>query len=136
MSIITKCCTRCDELKEISKFSKDSRAKSGLQSRCKECQAEVKAEMSMYYRGKHLEYKYGITHADYEEMLAKQEGCCAVCGIEEKYCEHSRLAVDHDHETGEVRALLCKKCNQAIGLLQDNSSFALNAYEYLRRFGK
>jgi hypothetical protein len=131
-----KQCTRCLDVKSEAEFSKDSRAKSGLQSRCKVCQSEVKAEMSDYYRDKHLQSKYGITHQDYLVMLEEQDCKCAICGIEEKYCENQRLAVDHDHDTGQVRALLCKKCNQAIGLLQDNSDFAKSAVEYLIRFGK
>lgn len=129
-------CNRCKKVKDSSQFSKDSRSKSGLQTRCKSCQAEVKKEMSMYYREKHLEYKYGITHADYEKMLKSQKGCCTICGIHEKHCEYQRLAVDHDHDTGQVRALLCKKCNQAIGLLQDSSEFAFKAFRYLQEHGK
>ena len=122
----------CNTEKEFSFFSKDTRAKSGYQTRCKSCQAAVKKEMAGYYREKHLQKKYGISQADYEQMLEEQQGCCAICGIEEKYCENQRLAVDHNHKTEKVRALLCKKCNQAIGLLQDNADFAYSAYQYLK----
>jgi len=128
-----KLCNMCKQEKAFEFFSVDSRSKTGYQTRCKECQKAVKKEMSAYYRDRHLMSKYGITHSDYTEMLEKQEGKCAICGIEEKYCENQRLAVDHNHETGQVRALLCKKCNQAIGLLQDNASFAWNAYRYLEK---
>lgn len=131
-----KMCNRCKVQKDSSHFSKDKRSKSGLQTRCKPCQAEVKQEMSEYYRDWHLQYKYGIRSEDYERMLKEQNNSCSICGIEEKHCEHSRLAVDHDHGTGTVRELLCKKCNQAIGLLQDNNLFALKAHEYLKRHGK
>ena len=129
-------CCRCKETKLNESFSKDSRHSTGLQTRCKECQAIVKKEMAHYYRGKHLEYKYGMTHEDYASMLLAQDSKCAVCGIEQKFCENQRLAVDHDHDTGLVRALLCKKCNQALGLLQDSSEFAKKAAEYLIRFNK
>lgn len=131
-----KQCNRCKKEKELKEFSKDSRAKSGTQTRCKKCQSEVKKEMAVYYRAKHLEYKYGITLEDYDTLKTQQDGKCAICGIEEKYCENKRFAVDHDHDTKEVRALLCKKCNQAIGLLQDSSAFTFNAYKYLKRFNK
>jgi hypothetical protein len=131
-----KKCTKCGGIKKLEAFSKDNRAKDGRQSRCKLCQSEVKRQMASYYRSKHLEYKYGITQDDYNRMLEEQESCCSICGIHEKHCEHQRLAVDHDHNTGEVRGLICKKCNQAIGLLQDNSEFAYNAYQYLQRHGK
>jgi predicted nucleic acid-binding protein len=92
--------------------------------------------MAEYYREHHLQRKYGITQQDYNDMLQAQNNWCAICNIEEQHCENSRLAVDHDHDTGLVRALLCKKCNQAIGLLQDNSSFAYKAFEYLKEHNK
>jgi hypothetical protein len=131
----SKKCNLCLETKDLSLFSKEKRAKSGYQTRCKTCQAKVKKELSVYYRSKHLEYKYGLTIEDYEQMLVDQEHKCAICGIEEKYAENARLCVDHDHTTGEVRALLCKKCNQAIGLFQDNPEFCESAGRYLRKHG-
>ena len=129
-------CPKCGNEKTFKDFSVDNRAKSGYQTRCKACQSGVKLEMKEYYRGKHLEYKYGITLDDYEAMAEVQERCCAICKIHEKHVEHQRLAVDHDHDTGAVRALLCKKCNQGIGLLQDSSAFALCAHNYLKGHGK
>jgi len=129
-------CNRCKQDKEACDFSVDNRAKDGLQTRCKACQSIVKSGMKEYYRERHLQNKYGISSEDYSNMLKEQDNKCAICGIEEKYCEHQRLAVDHDHETQEVRKLLCKKCNQGIGLLQDNSEFAYNAYKYLKEFNK
>jgi hypothetical protein len=131
----TKLCNLCKQEKDLSLFSVDSRSKSGYQTRCKECQSVVKKEMALYYRTKHLEYKYGITHEDYEAMLEQQGSKCAICGIEEKYAENARLCVDHNHDTGEVRGLLCKKCNQAIGLFQDNPEFCEAGGRYLRLHG-
>jgi hypothetical protein len=133
--MMTKLCNLCKVEKDVSLFSVDTRSRSGYQTRCKECQAAVKKEMASYYRGKHLEYKYGMTHGDYQTMLENQDHKCAVCGIDEKHAENSRLCVDHNHETGEVRGLLCKKCNQAIGLLQDNPDFCDAAGRYLRLHG-
>lgn len=71
---------------------------------------------------------YGITIKQYEEMLKRQGGCCAICGgINEN---GRRLAVDHDHETGKNRGLLCDKCNLAIGLFGDIARLA-SAIKYL-----
>jgi len=133
---LIKDCTRCRRSLPADCFSADKRAKSGLQSRCKECDKKVKKGKASYYREWHLQSKYGISSSDYETMLEQQQGNCAICEINVKHCENQRLAVDHDHDTGEVRKLLCKKCNQAIGLLQDSSLFAENASKYLREFGK
>lgn len=62
-------------------------------------------------------------------MLAIQGGVCAIC---RKECKSGReLAVDHDHETGAVRSLLCMNCNRAIGWLQDDPDLLMAATEYL-----
>ena len=127
----SKKCSKCLVEKLSEAFSADKRAKSGLQSSCKECQKIIKKELKAYYRDWHLKSRYGITQKDYENMLDDQDHKCKICGIEEKHVENARFAVDHCHATGQIRGLLCKKCNQAIGLLQDNPSFCFSAAEYL-----
>jgi hypothetical protein len=131
----TKVCNLCEEEKDVLLFSVDSRSRSGYQTRCKECQSYVKKEMASYYRDKHLEYKYGITQQDYKNMLEEQNHKCGICGIDEKHAENARLCVDHNHKTNVIRGLLCKKCNQAIGLLQDNADFCDAAGRYIRLHG-
>lgn len=75
-------------------------------------------------RREHLKRKYGITPEKFDEMSASQNGACAVCGSTE------RLVIDHDHETGAVRGLLCNSCNLALGLAGDSVDrlMALAAY--------
>lgn len=75
--------------------------------------------------------KYGITLVDYEEILAKQNGLCAICERVEN--NGKAFCVDHDHENGKIRGLLCYKCNTAIGLLGDNIDLAERAVSYLRK---
>ena len=75
-----------------------------------------------------LKSRYGITEAQYNALLVKQGGKCAVCGRVPKH----RLCVDHVHDSSKkVRGLLCKPCNNAVGLLKDSSDIALNLYDYL-----
>jgi hypothetical protein len=77
---------------------------------------------------------YGITLLEYEALLVQQAGGCAICGKEPpKRGRVQRLVVDHDHETGQVRGLLCDTCNRAIGLLGDNATMLRRACEYLSR---
>ena len=64
-------------------------------------------------RGKWLKYRYGITLEDYDAMLVAQGGGCALC--QRFPNEGRRLAVDHDHETGRIRGLLCNPCNVMLG---------------------
>lgn len=74
--------------------------------------------------------KFSITEEDYQKMFDKQMGLCAICHKPES---EIKLAVDHDHDTGKVRGLLCKRCNMGIGLLGDNPDTLTNAVLYLRR---
>jgi hypothetical protein len=74
--------------------------------------------------------KYGITLQEYDLLFTSQNGVCAICGNEQT---NKRLSVDHNHETGEVRGLLCSKCNHAIGLFKDNIKYMANAIAYLEK---
>jgi hypothetical protein len=81
-------------------------------------------------RNKEYKKKYGITLEQYNELLVNQNNGCAICA---KPCATgNNLAVDHDHETGKVRALLCKNCNTAIGLLGEDTDRMTKAIEYLK----
>ena len=73
---------------------------------------------------------YGLTREKYDEMLLEQSGKCAICGGDVD------LEIDHDHETGKVRGLLCGNCNKALGLIKDNPETALELYTYIRYFEK
>jgi hypothetical protein len=83
-------------------------------------------------REKRLLTHYGLTTADYQRMLDGQDGACAICRIPP--AENVNLAVDHCHETGIVRGLLCDGCNQAIGRLGDNAASVNRAVRYLAKF--
>jgi len=75
--------------------------------------------------------RYGITEAQYNLMLQAQNYVCAIC---EKPCSaRKRLGVDHCHKTRKVRGLLCVKCNNAVGLFNDDPNIARKAAEYLSK---
>jgi hypothetical protein len=73
-----------------------------------------------------LRRKYGISLADFDSMATAQGGRCAICGTGEPGGNYGNLHVDHCHETGAVRGLLCTRCNTGIGLLRE-SPVALRA---------
>lgn len=79
-------------------------------------------------RREKLKSRYGISPEQYDEMLKRQGGVCAVCE-KNGHTKHP-LHVDHDHETGQVRALLCAKCNIALGSMDEDADRikALAAY--------
>jgi hypothetical protein len=73
--------------------------------------------------------KYGITFDQYQEMIEKQNGCCAVCDK-----KTDKLEIDHDHKTGRLRGLLCHWCNKALGFLRDDLAVAQKALSYLEKW--
>lgn len=83
-----------------------------------------------------LKYKFNMTFDQYNEMLIKQNGVCAICFKQEVSKAKNRdytknLAVDHCHTTGKIRGLLCEKCNQGLGRFNDSIILLQNAIKYL-----
>ena len=76
----------------------------------------------------HLRRTFGITQADYQALLARQGGGCGICGRKPGKIS---LHVDHDHETGEIRGLLCVGCNNALGQLHDDPVLLCRAADYV-----
>ncbi|MEA2702103.1 MAG: hypothetical protein QOD63_48 [Actinomycetota bacterium] len=83
-------------------------------------------------RAGHLKRKDGITLKQYNELLASQGGCCAICGREPR--PDISLHLDHDHESGELRGILCFRCNNALGDFDDDPSLLHAALAYLRSY--
>lgn len=80
-----------------------------------------------------LKKQYGITIEDYNAMLDSQGGGCAICSARPETIHHGTLCVDHDHETGAVRGILCDRCNRAIGLLKDDPARVAAMLQYLTK---
>jgi len=77
------------------------------------------------------QYLYGVTPDQYESMMLAQDGRCAICRSEDWPGKGNRPHVDHDHVTGQVRGLLCGKCNVALGNLDDDPARLRAAADYL-----
>lgn len=75
--------------------------------------------------------KYGMKLSDYEDMLVKQDYRCKLCRQHEAHFSNG-LVVDHSHKTGEVRGLLCPKCNSGLGFFDDDTFKLLRAIQYLQ----
>ena len=115
--------------------------------RCAKCHGKEyfkqnKATMSNYsrtyyrnnkkrYQGIQYQRKYGIGMEDYQNLLLEQNNKCAICGKHQE--ELSKiLFIDHNHDTGKIRGLLCYNCNSAIGLFGENLATMARAITYLR----
>lgn len=89
-----------------------------------------------------LRWNHGITIDDYKVMFDAQGGVCAICGREEtnllsrKTGRIRQLAVDHCHETGKIRGLLCSNCNMGIGYFRDDPEIMRKAITYLKAYGR
>jgi hypothetical protein len=152
--LITKVCSGCLKRKHRNKFPRRATA-DGHYSRCYVCYNKQKAEWRAKNPGKNqaakqkyrsadpdrlrdnnLRSKYGISLADYNQMLAEQDGVCAICSLPERV-KHGKsgktapLAVDHCHDTGRVRGLLCFSCNVALGKFNDDHTLVNKALNYL-----
>ena len=146
-----KQCTKCKKRKDASYFYKDRRKKDSLHPWCKLCcqlrqkkyrglpknRNKIKLSKQRYRKtegGKQVDRKsrikraYNITLEQYDQMFEQQNGLCAVCGCPEV---GQRLSIDHNHKTGQIRKLLCSKCNLIIGLANEDKNYLLKVAFYL-----
>jgi hypothetical protein len=116
----TKQCSSCSSWFPVGEYNTHSNGKPRAQ--CNSC-----------VRGKHYERKYGITHKEYDQMYLEQNGVCKICKLP-PVGQKNRLCVDHDHQTGDVRALLCDHCNRGLGFFKDDERLLNLASDYIRTF--
>lgn len=108
--------------------------------RCTECERERWTKQNQQVENKqrqrkwHLQKNYGLTTEAYNTMVAGQNGVCAICGTKPntKGNNGKILLVDHNHKTGEVRGLLCHRCNKLLSDAQDSPAILEAGAEYLR----
>jgi hypothetical protein len=144
----TKVCSRCSIEKPVNEYyvkrnrvKGDKKGKLYYASYCKRCHsdlhikkyhnetAEEKARRQKLAKKSHLSRKYGLTIEQFFVMITEQENKCKICE-----CEMKSPQVDHNHTTGEVRALLCKPCNMAFGMLKENPKTLRNMLSYINDY--
>lgn len=148
-------CTRCGETKSEDEFHKRPDKKRGRHYHCKSCNSKYTTTDAARVRGRvkskrcrdkikatdpekykrqwrawNLKKFYNLTIDDYNEMLAAQNGTCAICF---QPPGNTNFHVDHNHSSGKIRGLLCSACNTAIGLLNENPEILKSALAYLDR---
>ena len=100
----------------------------------REYSRKARAANPDYHKSMFLKRTYGITIERYNEMLAAQDGVCAICAKPESNEIRGKvvsLAVDHCHKTGAIRALLCSNCNRGLGLFNDDPELLAKAQRYV-----
>lgn len=146
--LFAKRCSECEVEKPLCDFAPHGAGKYRTKARCRACEAALHQKWKSENRERYLEWKrgnhdkrlhyrlkaaYGLTLDDFNTLLAKQGGTCALCLKPETTRNRRggvrRLSVDHDHATGRVRGLLCFRCNVAVAQFEaDGSLDRLKAY--------
>ena len=98
---------------------------------CRRRDALRRAADPEYDRRRNFRQKYKITIEQYDAMYRDQNGVCAICA--RLNLSGRRLAVDHDHDTGKIRGLLCSRCNSAIGLARESLDVLKMTVVYLEK---
>lgn len=137
----SKECSRCKGRKPLFEFYD-----SGRRSECRTCICEKK-RLAYSTTARHeagIKQKFGLSKERFQEMLAEQDGVCAICFRPERSERFTTLTVDHDHSCcpsqstcGKcVRRLLCHRCNKLIGFAEDNAVILRSAAEYVENMRK
>ena len=128
-----KQCSTCKLQKPITEFYKCNQNVDNLYHQCKKCKSEYDKRRHVdnpnYRKSKNLQNRYGISLEDRQKMTEDQNGKCAICDLELDNGKYT--CVDHCHETGKVRKLLCRSCNILIGHSKENIGTLKNAIQYL-----
>jgi len=140
-----KKCSRCKTVKRLEDFPPDNRMKLKKQSWCYDCHSGWRKENKEYIRRKNKEWKdknphyalnwarkrnYGISPFDVERLFQNQGGMCNGCL--RNLFEVRKWVVDHDHQSGKVRGLLCDDCNIILGRARDEVTTLLRLASYLQ----
>ena len=131
-------CSACGTVKAFAEFHAQQGKANNLRAHCKDCRNKQYSKQYATDAGRRLAQTIswrsqgikGMSVERYEAMLAEQSGGCAICGATEE-ANGRRLCVDHDHSSGEVRALLCDSCNVGLGRFNDNPKLVRRALNYL-----
>jgi len=138
-----KACNKCGKVKALELFPKKKDNKDGCHNSCKVCEGKRKDKYK-WTREQWWEYdikrQYGIDKTEYNALLESQHHSCAICGIHiddykgvyGKGKKVEKLSIDHCHDTGKIRGLLCFRCNLTLGYAQDNPTILEKAASYIR----
>lgn len=131
-----KTCRICKTEKPITDFYTHKNTKDRLRNECKNCYNTKsldyyfcnKDSLSDKRKSYHYKRNYGLSLDEINSMREAQNSSCAICE------ETTNLVVDHNHTSGIVRALLCSRCNQGLGLFRENPIHLAQAIKYLKEY--
>ena len=132
----TKTCPKCGEEKPTGDFYHQRRS-------CKVCvrehQRRFRDSQPDYNHSRNLQRRYGLSVDEYQTLLANHNFACGICKVEISYALGYKgkrsVVVDHNHETGDVRGILCSKCNLVLGHARESTEILYRAIVYLSERG-
>ena len=133
---LSKTCSQCQEEKPLSEFNKATKGKYGRRPDCRLCQNKAENAYYSTEKGKEARFKqwlktrYKLSLDEYNALVAKHDGNCAICN--NPPTAYFKLYIDHDHTTGKVRGLLCSQCNSLLGMAKENIDTLQAAISYLK----
>jgi hypothetical protein len=133
----TKVCNKCGRELPLDSFWRSAATPDGHIYHCKECGSLLNKATKRHPTSRwksHIRKKFNLSEEDYIQMLEKQNEVCAICGQPESGTFKGsirRLAVDHNHSTGEIRGLLCRRCNLGVGYFNDDEELIRKVLSYL-----
>lgn len=134
---VVKHCNKCDQTKPVDEFTKAADKACGRSAYCKSCVRQQWKDTPFEEKFRHRQRKFEISHEEWTAMRIAQNDLCAICGSAETDIVRGQtihLSIDHCHETGLVRSLLCGRCNKAIGLMLDDPERLRAAADYLEKW--
>lgn len=131
-------CSACFLYLPLLDFHKNGKQGMGYRNRCIDCRKKDefvyrqthKVQIALAMRKVKLRWKFGITIQEYENMFREQLGCCLICRRNQAEFK-VKLGIDHDHNTGKVRGLLCHDCNTGLGKFRDSPELLYRAAQYI-----
>jgi hypothetical protein len=159
-----KVCSECEETKALADYPPDNRRKDKHGSKCRVCSRKIREAYYQRYPDKEAERRlkntaagnawyqrnratqltrikwyriqklYSLTFEQYMALLKDQGGRCSICRSDDPGRGNGYFLVDHDHETGHIRGLLCHTCNLGLGLFGDDPRRMREAAKYVERY--
>jgi len=124
-----KKCSRCLEVKDLDCFGKDVNTRLKLTSRCRQCLSEINKhpKKKKENRKRRAKLLYGVSDSEADRI--EKAKTCEICGID---VSGKDKHIDHDHNNGYFRGVLCKRCNLGLGFFNDRIDLLIKASEYLK----
>jgi Recombination endonuclease VII len=126
----TRRCPACTEIKPLSDFPRNRATQTGYATYCKPCHNRISRDNREKHHGSNRQYqlrrRYNIDSVSVEWLILQQSGLCAICKA------GAAAHIDHDHNTQQLRGILCFNCNRALGKFSDDADLLRSALSYLK----